>query len=78
MKLVKHRGDASHTGGERDGLASLQEANNFLQRFPRRRPVVPGIGALGAQNEVGSEHGRHVQRRARPSVAPRRDEQRFG
>ena len=78
MQLVEHRGDARHTGGERDGFATLQKTNNFLQRLPRRRTVVSRIGAISAENEVRREQGRDVQRRARASVAPSRDEQRFG
>jgi hypothetical protein len=45
MQLIEYGRDTSHTGSSRDRIAFLQNTNNFLQRFPGRRIVVPRIAS---------------------------------
>ena len=61
-----------------DGAASFDEANELFKRFPRRRAVVSGIGAVGSEFEVRSGNQRHVEGRVRASLTPSRHEERFG
>ena len=62
---VEDRRGRSHAGGERDGGAVLETAEDLLERLPGRCPVVARIGAVAAEDEVRGQYRRHVERAAR-------------
>ena len=54
---VEDRYAGGQAGGDRDGDVVLEDAQDFLERLPRGRPVVAGIGAVADEEEVDASAG---------------------